>query len=278
MKRLFVSDLDGTLLNKAAQLNDDTVEIINRCIDNGMDFTISTARTPATALKIIKPLNIKLPVTFMNGVLMYDMSTGHYIKESYMEELVVMVLLGLIKLRGLSCFLYSLKDDEFVAYYDSVESTSLNYFRNERIMKYDKKFNEVEDLSLIAGDNIIYCVLRETKDKLEGLRRELTVVKGVKTEFYPDVYNREYYMLEIYSEDASKKEAIEFIKQRGGYDSVTGFGDNLNDRTLYEACDYFYAVRNAHPEIQNMATAVIPSNEENGVARYLEQIMKETGE
>jgi hypothetical protein len=64
----------------------------------------------------------------------------------------------------------------------------------------------------------------------------------------------------------------------GRYDSVTGFGDNLNDTPLVEACDYFYAVGNAHPEIQNMATTVIPSNEENGVAMYLQQIMSELGE
>ena len=40
----------------------------------------------------------------------------------------------------------------------------------------------------------------------------------------------------------------------------------------------FYAVKNAHPEILNMADAIIPSNEENGVAKYLEQIVKETGD
>lgn len=275
MKRLFISDLDGTILNKAATFNDETVDIINDCIDKGLDFTISTARTPATALKILKPLNLKLPITLMNGVLIYDPLTGKYINEEYMDEIVVMVLLGLIKTRGLSCFLYTIKDGVFTAYYDSVESTSLNYFRNERIMKYDKKFTEVDDLSLVAKDHILYCVLREPKEKLEGLRRELTVVNGVKTEFYPDVYNSEYYMLEIYSDAASKKNAVDYLRKKGNYDSVVGFGDNLNDETLLKACDYFYAVSNAHPEIQNMAHSVIPSNEENGVARYLEQIIKE---
>ena len=276
MKRLFISDLDGTLLNKAAELNEETALIINKCIDAGLDFTISTARTPATALKILKPLHLKLPITFMNGVLIYDPVKGEFIKEETMDEIVVMVLLGLIKTRGLSCFLYTIKDGTFTAYYDSVESTSLNYFRNERIMKYDKKFTEVDDLSLVAKDNILYCVLRESKEKLEGLKRELSVVNGVKTEFYPDVYNSEYYMLEIYSNAASKKDAVDRLRKQGGYDSVIGFGDNLNDESLLKACDYFYAVSNAHPEIQNMADSVIPSNEENGVARYLEQIMKES--
>ncbi len=276
MKRLFISDLDGTLLNRAAALNDETVRIINDCISKGMDFTISTARTPATALKILKPLNLKLPITLMNGAVVYDIAKDRYIKEACLDEIVVMVVLGLIKTRGLACFLYAIKDGEFTAYYDSVGSTSLNYFRNEWIMKYDKKFTEVEDLSLVAKDHILSFMLREPKEKLDGLYRGLSGVKGVKTEFYTAVYNSEYYMLEIYSDTASKKDAVQYLRKQGGYDSVTGFGDNLNDVSLYEACDYFYAVSNAHPEIQNMAVSVIPSNEENGVARYLEQLMDQT--
>lgn len=278
MKRLFVSDLDGTLLNSSAEISDVTTDIINRGIKQGLEFTISTARTPTTALKIIDRLNLKLPVMMMNGVLVYDMEKKQYIKKAVLDETVVMVLLGLIKLKGLSCFLYGLSDNQFFAYYDSVESTSLNYFRNERIMKYDKKFTEVEDLSLVVGNDIIYCMLREPKEKLEGLYRELSVVKGVKTEFYSDIYSDDYYMLEIYSDQASKKEALTYLRTAGHYDSVVSFGDNLNDKALLEASDYFYAVANAHPEIQNMADSVIPSNDEDGVARFIEQMIKQTGE
>ena len=273
MRRLFVSDLDGTLLNSEAQLSDETVAIINEGLECGMNFTISTARTPTTALKIIEKLNLRLPVMMMNGVLVYDIASKRYIKKEVMDNSVVMVLLGLIKVKGLDCFLYGLDNEQFVAYYDSVESTSLNYFRNERIMKYDKKFTEVEDLSLVAGRDIIYCMLRELKEKLEGLYRELSVVKGVKAEFYPDIYSDDYYMLEIYSDQASKKEAVNYLRGNGRYDSVVGFGDNLNDKALREACDYFYAVANAHPEIQELADSVIPSNEENGVARFIQQMM-----
>lgn len=274
MKRLYVSDLDGTLLDNEAQISDETARVLNDYIRQGLQFTISTARTPTTALKIIEKLNLRLPVMMMNGVLIYDMETKRYIKKEAMDTNVIMVLLGLIKVKGLNCFLYGLDDEQFVAYYDSVESTSLNYFRNERIMKYDKKFTEVADLSLVAGKGIIYCMLREPKEKLEGLYRELSVVNGVKAEFYPDVYNDEYYMLEIYSEKASKKEAVNYLRNLGRFDSVVGFGDNLNDQSLYEACDSFYAVENAHPQIKDIADGVISSNEDDGVAKQINEMMQ----
>ncbi|MDO5154821.1 MAG: Cof-type HAD-IIB family hydrolase [Eubacteriales bacterium] len=275
MKRLYVSDLDGTLLNRDAKLSDTTVELINKAIDKGVDFTVSTARTPATALQIVERLHLSLPVMMMNGVLIYDMKRKQFVKKASMDERAIMVLLGLIKTKKLDCFLYALENNELIAYYDSVESTSLNYFRNERIMKYKKKFVEVDDLSLIANKEIIYCMLREPKKRLEGLYRELSVVNGVKAEFYQDVYNDEYYCLEIYSDAASKKEALAYMREHGQYDSIVGFGDNLNDMALLEGSDYFYAVSNAHPQIQNMADSVIPSNVEDGVARFIEQMVKQ---
>lgn len=273
MKRLFVSDLDGTLLNQEAEISAYTANIINKAIDKGFCFTVSTARTPTTALKILYKLNLQLPIMLMNGAIIYDMKKNQYIKKEVLNDSIVMVLLGLIKVKGLDCFLYGLSDDTFYAYYDSVNSKSLNYFRNERIMKYDKKFTEVEDLSLVKNKDIVYCMLREPKEKLDGLYRDLSVVKGVQTAYYPDIYNEEYYMLEIYSDKASKKNALDYLRKEGGYDSVIGFGDNLNDKGIYDASDYFYAVANAHPEIQNMANAVIPSNAEDGVAKYIEQMI-----
>lgn len=274
MKTLFVSDLDGTLLNGDAMISDVTADVINRAISRGLHFTVSTARTPTTALKILEKLDLQLPVMMMNGVLIYDMKQQKYLQKAVIDPTTVMVVLGLIKTKGLDCFLYSLEENEFFAYYDSVASTSLNYFRNERIMKFDKRFTEVADLSLVAGKDIIYCVLREPKQQLEGLYRDLSVVKGVKAEFYPDVYHDEYYMLEIYSENASKKEALSYLRTTRHYDRIVGFGDNLNDIPLFDASDYFYAVSNAHPDIQNMANEVIASNEEDGVAMFIEQFMK----
>ena len=100
MKRLFVSDLDGTLLNSKAELSDVTTGIINNAIRQGLEFTVSTARTPTTALKILENLDLKLPVMMMNGVLIYDMEQKKYIKQAVLDEMVVMVLLGMIKLRG----------------------------------------------------------------------------------------------------------------------------------------------------------------------------------
>lgn len=71
---LFISDLDGTLLNGNAEVTEFTRDTLNRLMAKGLNFTAATARTLASAGKILLGLDLKLPVILMNGVLIYDMA------------------------------------------------------------------------------------------------------------------------------------------------------------------------------------------------------------
>ena len=46
MRTLYISDLDGTLLNSRKEITDYSSEIINSCIASGVLFSIATARMP----------------------------------------------------------------------------------------------------------------------------------------------------------------------------------------------------------------------------------------
>ena len=130
MKKLYVSDLDGTLLNQRGNISAKTAEKINMCIDEGMAFTINTARTPSTVFPIMEAVNLKLPFVMMIGVLIYDPVQEEYQKIHYIARETAMVVLGIIKLHKLQCFMYTLEQGNMCTYYDSVEARSLNKFRN----------------------------------------------------------------------------------------------------------------------------------------------------
>lgn len=53
------------------------------------------------------------------------------------------------------------------------------------------------------------------------------------------------------------------------------FGDGENDLDLFGAADEAYAVSNAAEKLKHAATAVIGSNEEDAVARWI--LKRETG-
>ena len=72
MKTLYISDLDGTLLNSKASLSDDTRETINRLVEQGMFFTYATARSAISSKNVTEGLNLKLPIIIYNGTFIMD--------------------------------------------------------------------------------------------------------------------------------------------------------------------------------------------------------------
>ncbi len=64
MRTLYISDLDGTLLNSEAKLSNRTTSIINQLIENGLLFTIVTARSYKSAFERIDSLDLNIPIGF----------------------------------------------------------------------------------------------------------------------------------------------------------------------------------------------------------------------
>ena len=61
MKTLYVSDLDGTLLNSNTALTDTTIETINALVEEGMEFTFATARSITSASLVTRGLHLRTP-------------------------------------------------------------------------------------------------------------------------------------------------------------------------------------------------------------------------
>lgn len=79
MSTLYVSDLDGTLLNTNTKLSDETIEIINELVENGVKFTYATARSFSSASKVVQGLHLLIPVITYNGAFFVEPSDGKII-------------------------------------------------------------------------------------------------------------------------------------------------------------------------------------------------------
>ena len=76
MKKLYVSDLDGTLLRSNESTSDYTNSVINALVDKGMIFSYATARSLITAKKVTKGIAAKIPLIVYNGAFVIDNITG----------------------------------------------------------------------------------------------------------------------------------------------------------------------------------------------------------
>ena len=59
---LYISDLDGTLLTNDAKVSSLSKKLLNEALDDKINFTIATARTPATVINILDGINFSLPI------------------------------------------------------------------------------------------------------------------------------------------------------------------------------------------------------------------------
>jgi Cof subfamily protein (haloacid dehalogenase superfamily) len=266
---LYISDLDGTLLNPNAELSDFTKQALDTLIANGLCFSVATARTWASVEKILADTVLPVPLVLMNGVVIYDMAMKEYVKIHRIAPEVVGQVAATLKKLNVTGFMYELKNDFQTTYYEALETKPLYDFVHERVTKYKKAFQQVNNFENVPFDDIIYFTLLDTQKKLKPVYDELLKIGGLTIEFYKDIYNADMWFLEIFSGIASKRNAILFLKERYGYKNIVGFGDNLNDLPLFEACDHCYAVANAREAVKAAADGVIGSNVDDGVAHWL---------
>ena len=273
-KTLYISDLDGTLLSSACELTPETTEIINSLIEKGLNFTISTARTGETVRLLAKDLNINIPAILMNGVATYNLKEEKYTSFEPFPENATDAFFEIIKAHGSLGFLYTISDGALETYYVNTNTPNAESFMEERIKKFLKKFTRVADFSECAENNPVYYSVSHRKEALAPLYESLKKLEGFSIEFYRDIYNTDFWYLEICSEKASKYSSAVKLKEKLGFERIVAFGDNLNDLPLFKAADESFAVNNAKDEVKAAATAVIGSNNEGGVALYLKNIFE----
>ncbi|MEG0570464.1 MAG: Cof-type HAD-IIB family hydrolase [Oscillospiraceae bacterium] len=267
--RLYISDLDGTLLNSQGVLTTNSVEQLNEAISRGVNFTVATARTAATALEILKNVNISLPIILMNGVCVFDIQDKKYLQAHLIEKASLKTIFSTFKNNDLDGFVFSIENDQLFTFYERVRTKNAEEFIKERVEKYKKKFTQVDDFSQCEEKNVVYVSVSNKAEVLDAAYNDLILDKNLNVEYYRDTYNEDFWYLEICSAKASKFNAVNFIKHKYDFKHVTSFGDNLNDISMFSASDESFAVENAKDEVKKSANSIIGKNTQDAVAVWI---------
>lgn len=266
---LYVSDLDGTLANSREQLSRETVRIINELLDEGMAFTIATARSMASAAEIIAPLRLRLPIIYNNGVFIYHPLEKKNISAWFMNTATVNRLLDDCRRHGISPLLY-VQDEEgkMSVFYRGVFHPGEEQYIGGRLAKGDRRFVLVDDFQTVPGERVhTFLVIGDDTD-LADLHSRWRQYPEIAVHYVQDIYSGAYW-LEVTDRRGTKKEAVCFLRHYLQAAKVICFGDQLNDLSMFEAADEAYAVKNAHELLKSKATGIIGDHNEDGVARFL---------
>jgi len=272
-KSLIISDLDGTLLNNDAEFSDSTISVVNRLIDQGYHFSIATARSLESVFKYLQSINVKIPVILNNGVFVYDPLSESYLLEHYLPKDIIQEIIDYYFKLDLNPILYGLnnRNESKIHYLKAVNPSEVYYF-NKRIENKDPRLVKVPILDINAL-KIFEINVIGTKKELDPIYNYITGRFQASVHYTEHIYCRGYWWLEITHPEATKKRAIEYLMKFLNVENVVCFGDSSNDISMFEISDEKYAVANAIPLLKEMASGVLESNENNGVALFLEQFL-----
>ena len=266
MKTLYISDLDRTLFNSNTKISDYTSKIINKMIAKGHYFSYATARSISGSQALTSSLNINIPIVAYNGAFLFNPSTKEILVSNFFTKEENLYLMNQFKNYQLTPNVYTfIEGQEKVSILENPADSAQKYYLDTR--KNDKRIHIVSSDSELYTGNIFYYLFMGPKEKLDPILEAI----------YPDERfncllskeNDTDYWLEFMPKRTTKANAILQLKELLGCDKIISFGDGLNDIAMFQISDECYAVENAVPELKELSTQVIDSNNHDGVAKWL---------
>ena len=266
MKTLYLSDLDGTLLNSNQRISKFSDDVINAVTDCGGLFSFATARSEESARPLVAGFRISAPPILYNGAVIGYAHGNPPPVCLHFEDDVSHLIRELID-GGVYPIVYSFigGEEKFSFLRGKCNADTARFLKTR---EHCKRYNPVDSFHELTRGEIFYITCIDSEKKLRPFNDKYHKVHYC-------VYQKDVYTgcqwLEIMPKNSTKANAALALKKRLGCDELVVFGDNKNDIELFGVADRRYAVKNAVPELKQIATAIIESNDDDGVARFLKK-------
>ena len=276
--KLYVSDLDGTLLNGQAQLSEYSLRELIRLLKEGLLFTVASARSVVSMQSLLRGLKLPLPVIEFNGAFISDLGTGRHLICNAIERTIVDEIMAMAHAQNLQPFVSSFDGlDDRLRYVEPVNRGG-RWYVNDRMAASDSRLQQVDDLSPYLHEQVVCLTLIEQQGVLEPFAEHIRKTFGecVQLHHIENFYSPGWFWLTVHDRRATKAWAMKCLADEHGIDlaEVTAFGDGVNDISIFRLVGRGIAVHNADEELKCHAAEVIGSNEEDSVVKYLENAWK----
>lgn len=257
--RLIAADLDRTLLRSDGTVSDYTRDVIRRCREAGVGFTFATGRMYCSALPIARRLELDLPLITYQGALLKGLD-GQVMHALYLPQDIAGELEEILRKSGMH---YNIYADEKM------------YFSTfgEKFMRYAQHIG-VEPLAAPHGLGNIQVTQYGVFDEPEPIAELEQRIRETFGDSLHTIVTGDRF-LEICHPMAQKSYGLAQLAQHLGIDrqDVVAVGDNNNDLDMLAYAGLGVAVANAVPAAMAAADRLTASNDEDGVAKLIEELL-----
>ncbi len=289
MYKLITVDLDGTLLNKYGEVTEHSKNIIKRLTEQGILVVLASGRISESVLTIAKEIGANKYYISGNGSVLYDMQKEEIIYEKYLSKEKVLELVELCEKNSIYYNIYTESSviakslNYNVAFYN-YENTKKSSDKKTEINIVDDVYKYVKDLNTnkflkmtICDENkiVFASILRKIKNIQDIDVLEVSHMSKKKIKMGTKEISVGYFYTEISSKNVDKWYAIEEImkKEKINKDEVISFGDNNNDILMIKNAGLGIAMGHSNEQVKKVAKFVTKTNDEDGVAEALKDIM-----
>ncbi|MEV1245289.1 HAD hydrolase family protein [Nonomuraea sp. NPDC049750] len=258
-RRMIVCDLDGTLLDSRGLVSERTRAAVRRVQDAGHVFVIATARPVRDTRHVAAAVGGAPIAVCGNGSITFDFAREEVVDYCPLAETRLVTALSVLRDRfpgvrlGAECRMELLLEDAFELPAPLSRSARRVPRLEEALVRHEvgKLMVQLEGTA---------------RDYYEGVR---ALLSGCEVTISADVF------CEVMRAGVTKAAALESMAGRLGFGSadVIAFGDMPNDLPMLTWAGTAVAVANAHAAVLATADEVTASNDDDGVAKRLEQLI-----
>ena len=276
MKNIYITDLDHTFLKNDLSISDYTKKTWNSFAHESV-LSIATARTYMKTAQFLGGVEVNAPMILLDGALIATMDKKIIETKTLGRDVSDMIIDEGWKF-GIYPFVLSLSDEKNLRE-SFLHDNVLNSYQKNVLKRYSSDDNIESFNGIRAQDKNFKIVYMGEEDLLVELNEHLQNIFGddLKYILAPEAYTGCHF-LTILHKNADKSHGIKSVSEHLGFDleKLTVFGDNFNDIGMFELAGTSVAMQNAQEAVKEKAHIVLPhTNEEDGVARYLEGLKNE---
>ena len=270
--KLIALDMDGTLLNSKKEITPRTVAALEAAHQQGAEIVICTGRVVQGIRRYLPELPFVRYVITSNGASIYDLQEQKNIYENLIPVEKALKVLNSYKTSGGLLEVYA----DNISYMNMTDYADLpgRYGINHRINAYLREKNEpVESLVELIRSHYNgvekFNLSHFPAISYSRIWNKLNLIGGLQLT-YSDTIN-----IEVGVQGCDKGVALTALAERLGcsMDEVMCFGDSHNDRGMLLAAGHPVVMGNADKTVKTLSDTVIGTNDEEGIAIYLESIL-----
>lgn len=270
--RAIAFDLDDTLLRSDLTVSDYTVDVLRRASEQGIIILPASGRTRDSMFPTVQRIGCASAFISCNGADVWGLrpvSAGRAPLSGddcplLMQELLPVELAHEVARfaadRGVYCQTYSPSrfffsiDNEYAVSYAHSSSLEGEY---------------VGDLTAFIRKPVTKLLMMDTPERIAAMYEEARVLFAGRA----SMTCSKPYFLECNPLKATKGNALKWCGEHFGFgmDELLTFGDSLNDVSMLEAAGTGVAMGNAREDVKAMGFPVCLTNDEDGVACYIDE-------